>query len=142
MSGWPVCGAEGRGSLQLRAMSERSVLANEAHNPAIPEPRRHLRGLDVPAIETEDIRINAEPDEAARLMRSILSLHRFDAALNEEDGHCHIDVRNGDGVVGAIIDLVASAIDEEQLAFATVCIGKRTLSFYPLSPADSSALAA
>lgn len=109
----------------------------------LPEPARHLgtvacteTGLD------ESIRIHAGPVEAARLMRTIVSCHRFDAALNEEHGHWHIDVRAGDGVVARIIDLVVSAIDSEQLTFATVRIGKRTLSFYTLPSGRSPALAA
>ena len=75
-------------------------------------------------------------------MRTIVSLHRFDVALNEEDGHSHVDVRAGEGVLRAIVDLVASAIDADQLSFATVCIGKRSLSFYPSTSGDSPALAA
>ncbi len=109
----------------------------------LPEPVRELKVVDAVASELdEDVRIHADPVEAARLMRTIVALGRFDVAFNEEDGNWHIDVKAGDGVVGAIIDLVASAIDDEELTFAAVCIGKRTLSFYPLPSDHSPALAA
>jgi hypothetical protein len=99
---------------------------------ALPDPVRHLGAVDPAASELgDDVRIHAAPVEAARLMRTIVALQRFDVAFNEEDGNWVVDVRAGDGVAGAIIDLVASAIDSDQLSFATVCIGKRSLSFYP-----------
>ncbi len=110
---------------------------------SLPEPVRHLRAVDAAASELdEDVRIHADPVEAARLMRAIVALRRFDVALAEEDGNWHIDIRGGDGVVGAIIELVASSIDREQLTYATVCIGKRSLSFSPLPSDGSPALAA
>ena len=99
---------------------------------ALPDPVRHLGAVDPAASESgEDVRIYAAPVEAARLMRTIVALQRFDVAFNEEDGNWVVDVRAGDGVAGAILDLVASAIDADQLSFATVCIGKRSLLFYP-----------
>ncbi len=109
----------------------------------LPEPVRQLRAVEDAATELGGgIRIHAAPLEAAQLMRTIVSLHRFDVALNEEDGHSHVDVRAGEGVLRAIVDLVVSAIESEQLTSATVCIGKRSLSFSPSPPDDSPVLAA
>ncbi|HEX4520196.1 MAG TPA: hypothetical protein VH063_11510 [Gaiellaceae bacterium] len=110
---------------------------------ALPEPVRQLRAVDEAAAELgEDVRIYTGGAEAASLMATIVALRRFDVALCQADGHWHIDVRAGDGVIGAIVDLVAAAIDRRQLSFATVCIGKRTLSFYPSPSGQFPAVAA
>jgi hypothetical protein len=124
---------------QIGAFNARVVRELEG----LPEPARHLGTIEAAESESEEgIRIHAGPVEAARLMQTIVSCHRFEAALNEVNGHWHIDVRAGKGVTRGIIDLVVSAIDRDRLSFATVCIGKRTLSFYPLRADHSPALAA
>ncbi len=84
--------------------------------------------------ETGDVRIHADTSETAWLMHEIVGLGRLDAALGEEDGHPYIDIRSGDGVVADVVDVVATAIAEHHVSFATLCIGKRTLSLYPEPP--------
>jgi hypothetical protein len=110
---------------------------------ALPDPVRYLRAVDEAAAELgEDVRIYTGGNEAARLMQTIVALERFDVALCQADGHWHIDVRGGNGVAGAIIDLVAAAIDRGELSCATVCIGRRTLSFYPTPSGEFPSVAA
>ncbi len=81
--------------------------------------------------EPGDIRIHAETTETAWLMHEIIGLGRLDVALGEEDGHPYIDIRSGDGVMATVVELVETAVAEEHVSFATVCVGKRALSFYP-----------
>jgi hypothetical protein len=134
----------------MPSRTENAIFEIGAFNPrvvrelaALPEPVRRLKAVEAAAIaRREDVRIHATPVEVTKLMRTIVARRRFDVSLNEEDGHSYIDVHAGEGVVGAIIDLVASAIDAEEISFATVCIGKNSLSFYPSPSGDSPALAA
>jgi hypothetical protein len=99
---------------------------------ALPEPIRQLKAVDAATLkERGDIRIHASAAETARLLQTILARHRFDVSLGDADGHPCIDVRGGDGVLGALVSLLADAIDGGELSFATMCIGKHTLSFYP-----------
>ena len=101
---------------------------------ALAASKRAARLRAVQPYQAGDIRIHADTSETAWLMHEIIGLGRLDAALGEEDGHPYIDIRNGDGVFARVVELVETAVAEEHVSFATVCVGKRALSFYPAPP--------
>jgi hypothetical protein len=83
----------------------------------------------------EDVVVHADAVSAANLMREIVALHDFDAALEEENGHWRVVVRGGPvggDVLSRVIGLVANAIDRGHLSAATLCVGKRTYTMAPL----------
>jgi len=75
------------------------------------------------------LRIYADPAGAAELMRQLVGLRLFDALLGEEEGHWYVDVRDGDGVLSRLFDLVSSASGLGQVDYAILCAGERTLTF-------------
>ena len=77
------------------------------------------------------VRVYADPAGAADLMRRLVGIRVLDATLGEEEGHWYVDVRDGDGVLRQVIDLVSAATDLGTVGFATISVAGRTLTFAP-----------
>jgi hypothetical protein len=84
--------------------------------PARPRPAGHIR-------------VYTDPAGAAELMRRLVGIRLFDAVLREEEGHWYVDVRDGDGVLRQIVDLVSAATDDGTIGFATLYADDRTRTF-------------
>ncbi len=83
-----------------------------------------------------EIRIFSDAAGASNVMREIVDLRmrNLDAALVEEGGHWHVDIRargETSELSQRILGLLARCIDERRMAFATICIGKRSYSLHP-----------
>jgi hypothetical protein len=89
----------------------------------------------------DDIVVYTSPAGAAHLMKEIVELGAFDAALEEDEGHWRVVVRAGvpgKPVTSGVLRLVAHTIDERELDHATVCVGRRSFTLYPTLAASSS----
>ena len=78
---------------------------------------------------TGHLRVYTDPAGAAELMRRLVGNARFEATLGEEDGHWFVDVRDVEGALRRVVDLVAEEAELGTVSFATVCAGGRTFTF-------------
>jgi hypothetical protein len=77
------------------------------------------------------IRIYADPAGAAELMRHIVGARLCDALLAEEAGHWYVDVRDGEGVLREVVDLLSVAMKLGRIGYAMLCVDGRTFTFQP-----------
>lgn len=77
------------------------------------------------------IRVYADPAGAAELMGRLVGFRLFDAVLGEEEGHWYVDVRDGDGVLRQLVELVSAATEDGTIGFATLYVDDRAFTFAP-----------
>jgi hypothetical protein len=113
----------------------------DADDLTAPRARRRFKSMpaEAPAARdkpfADDIVVHTEAAGAARLMKELVELGTFDAALEEEEGHWRVVVRAGvpeKPATASVLRLVAHAIDEGRIDHATVCVGRRSFTLQPI----------